>query len=289
MGETVPIEERATTNGTVQTSVREQNISLNLKITPQINKVTRFIKLKIQQKIDDFSGRTTNTSSGVGKTIRNANTTVVVRDRDTIAMGGLMRDKETHQLNKVPLLGDIPVVGWLFKNKTKTTEKVNLLFFLTPRILANYQRTNAENVKGLLNRRNQHLKKTNAGGDPFETTVKGLYDKAQRQGEGPLYDKEEAGQYHRQNDGPGIGAEEEEEVLDRNEVDQGGVTINSFDGSLPSYSEIVQDLKRSQSGIQKTRGSQCELVTTCWKRLRPKSKNWDPPLKAYQFNRRSIG
>lgn len=187
-GEQVPILETTNaSNGSTQTSVKQQKVALTLKITPQINKVTHFIKLKIDQKIEDFSTRALPAgvqNNGVGTVIRSINTTVVVRDKDTIAMGGLMRDKETNTINKVPLLGDIPVLGWLFKNTTKSVEKVNLLFFMTPKILASYEKANSENVKDLLNRRQSHLKNMVGDDDAFATTVKGLYDKAKKQGEG---------------------------------------------------------------------------------------------------------
>lgn len=195
-GEEVPVVKQTTTNGTISNTVETQKVALTLKITPQINKVTRFVKLKIDQQIKDFSGRDlTNNSGGVGTVIRAIDTTVVVRDKDTIAMGGLMRDKETNQINKVPLLGDIPVLGWLFKSTKKTIEKVNLLFFMTPKILASYEKTNSENVKDLLNRRQSHLKNMIGDNDAFATTVKGLYDKAKKQGEGPLFDTTEANRY----------------------------------------------------------------------------------------------
>lgn len=188
-GEEVPIVKQTTTNGTISNSVETQKVALTLKITPQINKVTRFVKLKIDQQIKDFSGRKLdNNAGGVGTVIRSINTTVVVRDKDTIAMGGLMRDKETNNVSKVPLLGDIPVLGWLFKNTSKSVEKVNLLFFMTPKVLASYEKTNSENVKDLLNRRQSHLKNVVGDDDSFATTVKGLYEKAKKQGEGPLYD-----------------------------------------------------------------------------------------------------
>jgi general secretion pathway protein D len=201
-GEQVPITETTNaSNGSTSTSVKQQKVSLNLKITPQINKVTRFIKLKIDQKIEDFSGRElSSTQGGVGTVLRQIQTTVVVRDKDTIAMGGLMRDKETNTVSKVPLLGDIPVLGWLFKNTTKSVEKVNLLFFMTPKILASYEKTNPENVKDLLNRRQAHLKNMVGDDDGFSTTVKGLYDKAKKQEEGPLYDKTESEKYKSRND-----------------------------------------------------------------------------------------
>ncbi|MFA6237527.1 MAG: type II secretion system secretin GspD [Bacteriovorax sp.] len=205
-GEQVPILETTNaSNGTTQTSVKQQKVALTLKITPQINKATRFIKLKIDQKIEDFSSRALPAgvqNNGVGTVIRSLATTVVVRDKDTIAMGGLMRDKETNTVNKVPLLGDIPVLGWLFKNTEKSVEKVNLLFFMTPKILAPYEKGNSENVKDLLNRRQAHLKNTVSDNDAFATTAKGLYDKAKKQGEGPLYDTAETARYQERNQLP---------------------------------------------------------------------------------------
>lgn len=205
-GEQVPITETTNaSNGSTQTSVKQQKVALTLKITPQINKVTRFVKLKIDQKIEDFSGKDLGTNQGgVGTVIRSINTTVVVRDKDTIAMGGLMRDKENNTVSKVPLLGDIPVLGWLFKNSKKSVEKVNLLFFMTPKILASYEKTNPENVKDLLNRRQSHLKNMVGDDDAFATTVKGLYDKAKKQSEGPLYDVSETEKYKSRNEAIGI-------------------------------------------------------------------------------------
>jgi general secretion pathway protein D len=203
-GEKVPTTETTNTPTGSQTSSKLQTVTLSLKITPQINKATRFIKLKIDQKIEDFSNRplANNAGGGVGTVIRSLATTVVVRDKDTIAMGGLMRDKETNTVNKVPLLGDIPVLGWLFKNTVKSVEKVNLLFFMTPKILAPYEKGNADNVKDLLNRRQAHLKNSVGDDDPFATTVKGLYDKAKKQGQGPLYDTAETAKYQERNQMP---------------------------------------------------------------------------------------
>ena len=223
-GEQVPILETTNAaNGTTQTSVKQQKVALTLKITPQINKATRFIKLKIDQKIEDFSSRQLPAgvqNNGVGTVIRSLATTVVVRDKDTIAMGGLMRDKENNTVNKVPLLGDIPVLGWLFKNTTKSVEKVNLLFFMTPKILAPYEKGNAENVKELLNRRQAHLKNAVGDTDAFATTAKGLYDKAKKQGEGPLYDVSETEKYKERNDMNETGPASQAEVPDYQEIIQ---------------------------------------------------------------------
>ena len=206
VGESVPTITQNVTGSTTTSSVEQQKVTLSLKIKPQINKVTRFVKMEIDQKIHDFSQRSSVTTHGGAATIeRNAQTTVVVRDRDTISMGGLMRDSEQTTVSKVPLLGDIPLLGWLFKNKRTSVEKTNLLLFLTPKILANYQRDGANTVKDLLNRRNHHLKDVQGEDDPFKTSVKGLYEKAKEQEEGPLYDESETQEYRDTNEGPGIG------------------------------------------------------------------------------------
>lgn len=236
-GEQVPILKTTNaTNGTSQTAVEQQKVALTLKITPQINKVSRFIKLKIDQKIEDFSNRELPAgvqNNGVGTVLRNVNTTVVVRDRDTIAMGGLMRDKETNAVRKVPLLGDIPVLGWLFRNTSKSVEKVNLLFFMTPRILSPYEKANSENVKDLLNRRQAHLKNLAKDDEAFNTTVKGIYEKAKKQEEGPLFNKND--------------------VLQQNPTDNNEeipVLENEFgavDAITPNYQEITKQVDAKNS------------------------------------------
>ena len=245
VGESIPTAERTNaSNGSSTTSITQQKVALTLKITPQVNKVTRFIKLKIDQKIDDFSNRSLPSSvqnEGVATTTRSAVTSVVVRDRDTIAMGGLMRDKEANVTSKVPLLGDIPVLGWLFKNTRTSVEKVNLLFFLTPKIIDVYKTANAKNVQDQLNRRSTHLKNALGENDPFASTAKGLYEKAKKQEKGPLYDEEEAGRYKRENDGPGIGDDKEED-----EDPLLGQT-----NQTPNYNVIVQKVNSKASATNK--------------------------------------
>lgn len=229
-GESVPVVKQSTTNGTIQSSVESQKVTLSLKITPQINKVTRFVKLKIDQKIEDFSDRKLeNNSGGVGTVVRNINTTVIVRDKDTIAMGGLMRDKEINSVNKVPLLGDIPILGWLFKNTKKSVEKMNLLFFMTPKILASYEKTTAANVKDILNRRQAHLKNMANDDESFSSTVKGLYEKAKKQEEGPLYDPSESNKYKDRN-----------KINDQDE----NLTVDPLETSdVPDYQNIIKKVE----------------------------------------------
>lgn len=249
VGEQIPTPERTNTpSGSTQVSLRQQKVALTLKITPQINKVTRFVRLKIDQKIEDFSTRVLPdgiANEGVATTLRNAVTTVVVRDQDTIAMGGLMRDRETSTVNKVPLLGDIPVLGWLFKNTRKSTEKVNLLFFLTPKILTNFESETAETLKDVLNRRNAHLKDVLGNDDPFNSTARGLYDKAVRQGEGPLYNENEASRYRDQNEM----YQEEKEEKERQFQNERALFEPSPEAQVekPDYQAILQEVQSKQA------------------------------------------
>jgi general secretion pathway protein D len=198
VGDTNPIVNQTIGQGTSAFNTVDQEAKLTLKITPQINKVTRFVRLKINQKIDDFKASTTGDASrGLPKSTRSAVTEVMVRDRDTIAMGGLLRDREVVSNSKIPVLGDIPVLGWLFKNKSRQVEKVNLLFFMTPKILAPYAKTASVNTRELINKRREGMKNMfeEDESDPNEKVTTDLSAKLDRQVEGPLYDLTDAEEY----------------------------------------------------------------------------------------------
>ena len=171
IGETVPVPTTSqVANAGVATSFTREKVSLMLKIKPQINKISNFVKLDIDQKLEDFSNRVLPkgvADQAFGTTSRASKTTVVVQDQDTVVLGGLIRDKVNETSTKVPILGDIPVLGWLFRNKTTTTDKTNLLVFITPRIIKQYQ-----TVRNILDKkvqeRDEFLQKTNGGEDPYQ-------------------------------------------------------------------------------------------------------------------------
>ena len=81
--------------------------------------------------------------SAVDKTLgpttskRSAKTTVVARDQETIVIGGLIQERTTRSVSKVPILGSLPILGWLFRNESTKKQKTNLLLFLTPYIIRN--------------------------------------------------------------------------------------------------------------------------------------------------------
>jgi len=120
----------------VFSSIERKDVGITLRITPQITEGD-FVKLDIYQEISALKQESTVVVLSVGPTTtkRSTKTSVVVRDRQTVVIGGLMEERENEQINKVPILGDIPVLGWLFKNKSVQKEKTNLLVFLTPHIV----------------------------------------------------------------------------------------------------------------------------------------------------------
>lgn len=129
-----------TTTNTVNYNTYEyKDVGVILNITPHINE-ENFIRLKISQQVTKV---TSGTDKGTPTTLkRTAKTTVVVKDNETIVIGGLVGDSTQDNTYKVPLLGDIPLLGWLFKTNSTSREKTNLYVFLTPHIV----RTQADAV-----------------------------------------------------------------------------------------------------------------------------------------------
>jgi general secretion pathway protein D len=134
VGENVPFQGAATqsTFGTTQ-SIERKDIGINLKIKPQISEGD-YVRMDINQEISavkDSRGQAVDLVT----TKRSAKTSVVVKDKETVVIGGLIQDTEEDTVSKVPFLGDIPVLGWLFKTKSKTRKKTNLMILLTPHIV----------------------------------------------------------------------------------------------------------------------------------------------------------
>jgi general secretion pathway protein D len=134
VGENVPFVGASTqsTFGTTQ-SVERKDVGINLKIKPQISEGD-YIRLDINQEISAVAPSKGNAVDLV-TTKRAAKTSVVVKDNETVVIGGLIQDQENNTVSKVPFLGDIPVLGWLFKTTTKTRSKTNLMILLIPHIV----------------------------------------------------------------------------------------------------------------------------------------------------------
>ena len=109
------------------------DVDLTLKITPHVNE-SDFVRLEIDQEIEDVE----SIQADLGPTTsrRKVKNTVVVKDQQPVVIGGLIRDTETEGVDKVPFLGDIPVLGYLFRKNVRTTEKKNLLMIIVPTIIS---------------------------------------------------------------------------------------------------------------------------------------------------------
>jgi len=114
-------------------SVARQDVGTTIRVTPHIN-ANNEVRLEIEEEISE-QGATSGTLGVVSINRRTARTEVMVRDQQTIVIGGLMRDAISNKEDKVPVLGDIPILGALFRKTSKSKRKTNLLLILTPYII----------------------------------------------------------------------------------------------------------------------------------------------------------
>ncbi|MDA8413180.1 MAG: type II secretion system secretin GspD [Desulfobacteraceae bacterium] len=134
VGENVPLVGSTTqsTFGTTQ-AVERKDIGINLKIKPQISE-GNYIRLDINQEISAVKA-SKGQAIDLVTTTRSAKTSIVVKDNETVVIGGLIQDQENETISKVPFLGDIPGLGWLFKTTNKSRSKTNLMILLIPHII----------------------------------------------------------------------------------------------------------------------------------------------------------
>ncbi|PKG97956.1 type II secretion system secretin GspD [Paraglaciecola sp. MB-3u-78] len=134
VGQDVPLITGSTTGSTNSNpfqSVERQEVGIKLKVTPQINEGDA-VQLLIEQEVSSISGAT---SVDVIINKREIKTTVIVDDGGTIVLGGLIDEDVQESVSKVPLLGDIPILGHLFKSTSTSVRKRNLMVFIRPTII----------------------------------------------------------------------------------------------------------------------------------------------------------
>jgi len=115
-------------------TIERQDIGISLKVKPQINEGDN-IKMEIEQEVSDVSNTAVTGASDITTNKRSIKTTVLVEDGQTLVLGGLIDDQVNDTRDKVPLLGDIPLLGSLFRYRTTNKRKRNLMVFLHPTIL----------------------------------------------------------------------------------------------------------------------------------------------------------
>ncbi len=122
------------------TPIQRQPVELRVKIKPQIGEGDS-VKLLVDEQTEEIAS--TDPVLGPTTSKRTIKTEIVARDQSTIVIGGLMQERTIHSVKKVPFLGSIPILGWLFRDTSTTKQKTNLLLFLTPYIIrdeADYRR-----------------------------------------------------------------------------------------------------------------------------------------------------
>lgn len=158
VGENVPFQTRSgsTSSSTdIYASYEYKDVGITLKITPQISK-DRLVRLKISHEISKLKGTVqTDRPTTLKRTIE---TTVVVEDGNTIVIGGLIDTTSTITEKKVPILGDIPLLGVLFRSTSRASKKTNMFVFLTPHVLQG-----PEEAADLFNKKRDHIKRIEEG------------------------------------------------------------------------------------------------------------------------------
>jgi general secretion pathway protein D len=229
-------------------SIDRLKTGIEIKLTPHVNAASRTVRLEIEQKVDSLAANS-NVPSALAqiqkaKTTRETNTNVVVRDGDLIMMGGLMSDRVEEAVTKVPLLGDIPILGWLFKRTDNTIVKTNLIILLQPRIIGT-SLDGAELISEKFRKRREFLDRNNGGEDEHGEAFKELNRKVESQrrrgrgGSAPAYRNDE---------------EEEAPPAKSNEDESGDVKEDFADpdqepkktSSAPKKEGIKSDPKKGQ-------------------------------------------
>jgi general secretion pathway protein D len=118
--------------GSIGQNIQRQDLNLSLNVTPHISSQD-VVRLELEQETKDIAG--SDPDLGPTWSQRKLKTQVVIHDQQSVVIGGLIQEREIYSVTKVPLLGDIPILGYLFKFSTKTKKKTNLLILLTPYII----------------------------------------------------------------------------------------------------------------------------------------------------------
>lgn len=141
-------------------TIQRQNVGIELDVTPQINAGDE-VRLDLRQEVSSIAGPVSKDFSDLIINKREIKTTVTVKSGEIIVLGGLLDDNERRTIQKIPLLGDIPGLGELFKSRGKSHVKTNLMVFIRPTILRS-----PEDRAALTARRYGVIREAQIGFDP---------------------------------------------------------------------------------------------------------------------------
>jgi general secretion pathway protein D len=119
-------------------TVQRQEVGIKLEVTPQVN-AQGDVKLFLKQEVSSVAGPVSSRSNDLVLNKREFETTLTVGDGQLLAIGGLLNDDERRTIERIPLLSDIPLIGELFKSRSRSRSKSNLMVFIRPTILRTRQ------------------------------------------------------------------------------------------------------------------------------------------------------
>ncbi|MGJ7495794.1 type II secretion system secretin GspD [Variovorax sp. RT4R15] len=124
------------------TTVERKDVGLTMRVKPQINE-NGTIKLAIFQEVSNVDAATRNDLNGPTTNKRSIESNVLVEDGSVVLLGGLLQDDYSSSTEKIPLAGDIPILGNLFKSETRSRNKTNLMVFIRPVVMRDGVSTDA--------------------------------------------------------------------------------------------------------------------------------------------------
>lgn len=196
VGEEVPVglgQVQNAAGGALTSQPQFRDATIMLKIKPFISPDSDIVRMEVEQQVNDVSTREIQAEqlaqNSIAITKRNVKTNLTLKSGETAVLGGLMQDSDSIVERKIPLLGDIPVLGWLFKQRSVNRIKSNLLVFLTPSIVRNS--SDAKKItRKKVNERIDWVKKNARGRDPFGEDLAELVRYADARDEFDLEDQE---------------------------------------------------------------------------------------------------
>jgi general secretion pathway protein D len=188
VGDKVPIiTSTAVANAGVSESVQYLDVGLKLEVEPRIT-LDNYVNIKIGLEVSTLGAKTTTNTGTVAYTIgtRNANTLLRLKNNETQILAGLISDDERKDSSKLPGIGDIPLLGRLFSNQQDTKNKTEIVLAITPRILGNIVRPEAEvteywsGTENVITDRPQNTMLPMGGGDSSSLGADAIRERIQR-------------------------------------------------------------------------------------------------------------
>ena len=250
-------------------NVDRREVGVTLRVTPQISEGST-VRLEIHQELTEVLEESLAgdpNEVGVSLSSRTVDNTVVVNDGETVAIGGLISETFTETENKVPFLGDIPVLGWAFKTVGESTRKTNLLIFLTPHIVRNEEDLTRETIR-------KRLDFEDAAGDDDEYPELVEYEGRSRTEDASFSVAQELGDHARRYPIERMWAIEEERATERDErqrakeseaaalVQQYGINVATYVSEAEAMNTLATLIDAGYDGNLISSDSEGTLVFT---------------------------